>query len=107
MKLAKVLFKKISGVWQLIAAGVAVGVFAVVTGVMALILAQFFTQAASGTNCATNVSTCTTAANIISYGSSALLTMAQFLGIVAITLVGSYIISLLIQQFAGGLRGKM
>ncbi len=107
MRAVKLLFKKVSGVWQLIAAGVAVGVFAVVTGVMALILAQFFTQAATGTNCATNVSTCTAAANIISYGSSALLTMAQFLGIVAITLIGSYIISLLIQQFAGGLKGNL
>jgi len=107
MKLARVLFKKVSGVWQLIAAGVGVGVFAVVTGVMALILAQFATQAAVGTNCLTNASTCSSAYNIIGYGSSALLTMAQFLGIVAITLIGAYIISLLIQQFAGGLRGKM
>lgn len=97
MKILKNTIKKISGVWQLIAAGVAVGVFAVVTGVMALILAQFLAQTTAGS----------TAANIIGYGSSALLTMAQFLGIVAITLIGSYIISLLIQQFAGGLRGNM
>jgi len=87
--------KKIKGMWQLIAAGVAVGIFAVVSGVMALILEKFATQTTASS----------TAYNIIGYGSAALLTMAQFLGIVAITLIGSYIISLLIRQFAGGGKG--
>ena len=93
--------KKIMGMWQLIAAGVAVGVFAAVTGVVSLILSQFSTLSAAGTTCPTNVSQCTIAYNIIAYGTSALLTMSQFLGIVAITLIGSYIIALLIRQFAG------
>jgi hypothetical protein len=95
------IFKKICGVWQLIAAGVAVGVFAVVTGIMAIILEKFSLQTVHGT-CLTNASDCSIAYNIIGYGSAALLTMAQFLGIVAITLIGAYIISLLIRQFAGG-----
>lgn len=95
MKSLKKMFKKVSGIWQLITAGVAVGIFAVVTGVMALILAQFSSQTTVNTS----------AYNIIGYGSSALLTMAQFLGIVAITLIGSYIIGLLINQFAGGMKG--
>jgi len=97
------IMKKITGMWELIAAGVAVGVFAVVTGIMAIILEKFASQAAVGTTCLTNASNCTSMAyNIIGYGSAALLTMAQFLGIVAITLIGAYIISLLIRQFAGG-----
>jgi heme/copper-type cytochrome/quinol oxidase subunit 2 len=89
------IIKKICGIWQLIAAGVAVGIFAVVTGVMALILEKFSAQTTAAS----------TAYNIIGYGSSALLTMAQFLGIVAITLIGAYIISLLVRQFAGGGKG--
>jgi len=86
------ILKKIVGMWELIAAGVAVGIFAVVTGIMAIILEKFITQTTVNSS----------AYNIIGYGSAALLTMAQFLGIVAITLIGSYIISLLIRQFAGG-----
>ena len=91
------IIKKIKGMWQLIAAGVAVGVFAVVSAVMALILAQFQAQTTAST----------APYNIIGYGAGALLTMAQFLGIVAITLIGSYIIALLVRQFAGGGKGGM
>jgi len=79
------------GLYALIAAGAGLGAFAIVLAVVALILAQFQTQMTSGGF----------AFNITGQGLSGLLSMANFIGIIAIALVGVYLMGLVIRQFVG------
>jgi heme/copper-type cytochrome/quinol oxidase subunit 2 len=85
-------FKSQKGVSELIPVGLAIGVFAIVLAVVALILAEFQTQMTANSF----------AYNITQKGLEALWTIAKFLGIIALALIGGYLIFVLVRQFRGG-----
>jgi len=84
-------FSNKKGLYALIAAGAGLGGFAIVLATVALILVQFQTQ----------MTVNGTAYNITQQGLQGLLSMANFIGIIAIALVGVYLMGLVIRQFVG------
>jgi len=97
------MFKTKKGVTELIPIGLGIGVFAIVLSVVALILDEFLTvitATARPTKALENFSS--TAMNITSKGMDALWTIAKFLGIIALALIGGYLIYVLVRQFTGG-----
>jgi len=86
------MFKTKKGVTELIPVGLGIGVFAIVLSVVALILSEFQTQ----------MTTNSLAYNITAKGLDALWTIAKFLGIIALALIGGYLIYVLVRQFSGG-----
>jgi len=89
------MLKTKSGVTELIPVGLSIGVFAIVLSVVALILDEFKGQMTPGS----------LAENITLKGEQALWTIAKFLGIIALALIGGYLIFVLVRQFSGGAKG--
>jgi hypothetical protein len=84
------MFKTKKGVSELIPVGLAIGVFAIVLSVVALILSEFQGQMVAGS----------LAYNITGKGMDALWTIAKFLTIIALALIGGYLIYVLVKQFS-------
>lgn len=91
--------KNKKGISELSAAGLGIGVFVIILTVVAIIVAQLQTQTTQMGLPANN-----TAYNITVQGLSALFTLAQFLGIIAVTIVAGYIIFVVVRafRFSGG-----
>jgi hypothetical protein len=93
-------FKSQKGVSELVPVGLAIGVFAIILAVVAMILSEFkTTMKLSGV---ANENITTVAENITQKGLDALWTTAKFLGIIALALIGGYLIFVLVRQFRGG-----
>jgi len=89
----KLLNKK--GVTELIPVGLAIGVFAIVLSVVSLVLSEFQGQMVADSY----------AYNITQKGLEALWTIAKFLGIIALALIGGYLIFVMVRQFRGTTGG--
>jgi hypothetical protein len=96
------MFKTKKGVTELIPVGLGIGVFAIVLSVVALILQEFLTQMTSSFRTTTALENSSSLAmNITQKGLDALWTIAKFLGIIALALIGGYLIYVLVKQFSG------
>jgi hypothetical protein len=89
------MFKTKKGVTELIPVGLGIGVFAIVLSVVALILSEFESQMVANS----------LADNITKKGLDALWTIAKFLGIIALALIGGFLIYVLVKQFSGSAGG--
>lgn len=87
--------KKMHGVWELALAGLGLGVTSIILATVALVLDEYQGQMVVDS----------ASYNIAGFGLAALLVFAGFLGIIAITLVGFYIIRLLVGVYRGGMGG--
>jgi hypothetical protein len=96
------MFKTKKGVTELIPVGLGIGVFAIVLSVVALILQEFLTQMTSSFRTTTALENSSNLAmNITQKGLDALWTIAKFLGIIALALIGGFLIYVLVKQFSG------
>jgi len=98
------MFKTKSGVTELIPVGLSIGVFAIVLSVVALILDEFYSVMQSSWRSSVAVASengSSLSMNITAKGEAALWTIAKFLGIIALALIGGYLIFVLVRQFSG------
>ena len=79
------------GVSALIPIGLGIGVFSIVLAVVALVLDKFQAQMTANSY----------SYNITALGLQALITTAGFLGVIALTLIGGYLIFVVVSQFRG------